>query len=56
MMDAIVIFGGSAEEHDERVRAVFKWLTDNGVTLNCEKYEFRKSCITFLGHFVTTDE
>ena len=31
-MDDIVIFGGSADEHDERVNAVFKRLTDNVVT------------------------
>ena len=55
MMDYIVIFGGSADERDERVRAVVKRLTDNGVTLNFEKCEFCKSSITYLGHVVTAD-
>ena len=55
MMDDIVIFGGSEDEHDERMRAVFKRLTDNGVTLNFDKSEFSKSSITHLGHVVTAD-
>ena len=38
-----------------RVRAVFKRLTDNGVTLNFENCEFSKSSITYLGHVVTAN-
>ena len=49
MMDDIIIFGDSSEEHDARVRAVFRHLEDNGVTLNFEKCEFAKSSITYLG-------
>lgn len=55
MMDDIVIFGASSKEHDTRVRAVFKRLADNGVTLNFAKCEFSKSSITYLGHVVTAE-
>ena len=55
MMDDIIIFGESSEEHDARVRAVFRRLEDNGVTLNFEKCEFAKSSITYLGHVVSAD-
>ena len=49
MMDDILIFEESSEEHDARVRAVFRRLGDNSVTLNFEKCEFAKSIITYLG-------
>ena len=55
MMDDIIIFGESSEEHDARVRAVFRRLEDNGVTLNFEKCEFAKSIITYLGHVISAD-
>ena len=54
MMD-IIIFGASSEWHDERARAVFRRLEDNGVTLNIDKCEFAKSSVTYLGHVVTAD-
>ena len=53
MMDDIIIFGESSEEHDARLRAVFLRLEDNGVTLNFEKCEFAKSSITYFGHVVS---
>ena len=43
------------QEHDARVRAVFRRLEDNGVTLNFEKCEFAQSRITYLGHVVSAD-
>ena len=55
MMDDIIIFAESSEEHDARVRAVFRRLEDNGVTLNFEKCEFAKSSITYLGHVVSAN-
>ena len=55
MMDDIIIFGESSEEHDTRVRAVFRRLEDNGVTPNFEKCEFAKSSITYLGHVVSAN-
>ena len=40
LMDNVIIFGSSTEEHDARVRAVFRRLEDNGVTLNFDKSDF----------------
>ena len=37
------------------MRAVFRRLENNGVTLNFEKCEFAKSSITYLGHVVSAD-
>ena len=37
------------------MRAVFRRLEDNGVTLNFEKCEFAKSSITYLGHVISAD-
>ena len=54
MMDDIIIFGESSEEHDARVRAVFRCLEDNGVTLNFEKCEFARSDI-INRHVVSAD-
>ena len=53
MMDDIIIFGQSSEEHYARVSAVFRCLEVNGVTLNFEKCEFAKSTITHLSHVVS---
>ena len=42
MMVDIMIVGEASEEHDVRVRAVFRRLEDSGVTLNVEKCELAK--------------
>ena len=55
LMDDIIIFEESSEEHDARVRVSFRRLDINGVTLNFEKCEFAKSTITYLGQVVSVD-
>ena len=55
MMDDIILFGESSEEHDARVRAVIRRLEGNCVTLNFEKCEFAKSSITYIGHVVSAN-
>ena len=55
IMDDIIIFGESSEEHDARVRAVFRCIEDSGVTLNFDKCEFAKPSITYIGHVVSAD-
>ena len=37
MMDDIIIFGDSHDEHDARVKTVLKHLEENGVTSNFGK-------------------
>lgn len=51
-MDDILIYGGTQEEHDQRVEAVLKRLRTAGITLNPDKCEFDKSEIRFLGHII----
>ena len=53
-MDDILIFGTTAKEHDERVRAVLRRLHKAGITLN-SKCEFSKKKIKFLGHLVSEE-
>ena len=55
MIDDILVFGKSQEEHDERLRQVFTKLKTAGVTLNRSKCEFSKSSLTFLGHIISAD-
>ena len=55
LIDDILVFGKSQEEHDERLHQVFTKLKTAGVTLNQSKCEFSKSSLTFLVHIISTD-
>ena len=50
MMDDVLVFGETQEEHDERLRTVLKRIQDSGMTLNPEKCEFSRNRVKFLGH------
>ena len=50
MMDDVLVFGETQEEHDERLRIVLKRIQDSGMTLNPEKCEFSRNRVKFLGH------
>ena len=52
MIDDILAFGQSQQEHDQRIQSVLKRLTKAGITLNSEKYEFSKGSVKFLGHVI----
>ena len=52
LIDDILVFGKSQEEHNAWLQAVFKRLEEANVTLNGAKCEFNKSSIMFLGHVV----
>ena len=52
LIDDVLVFGRSAEEHDKRLRAVLRRLEAANVTLNADKYSFQRSSIQFLGHIV----
>ena len=56
MIDDIIIFRESSDEHNARVRGVFRHLEDSGVTLYFEKCEFARSSIKYLGHVVSADD
>ena len=50
MMDDVLVFSETQEEHDERLRIVLKRIQDSGMTLNPEKCEFSRNRVKFLGH------
>ena len=55
LMDDIIIYGASREEHDSRLTATLRKLQTAGVTLNATKCEFRKTEMKFLGHVVSKE-
>ncbi len=52
MMDDILVFENSKEEHDKSLEATLQMLKKYGVTLNREKCEFLKNKIKFLGQLI----
>jgi len=52
LMDNVLVLGKNQAKYDEHLEAVLKRLVSAGVTLNTNKYEFSKSELKFLGHFV----
>ena len=55
LMDDILVYGATREEHDERLREVLQRLRDLGMTLNPEKCSFAKSSVKFLGHMIDSE-
>ena len=49
MIDDILVFGQSQQEHDQRLQSVLRRLTKAGITLNSEKCEFSKKGV---GHVI----
>ena len=52
LIDDVLVYGKTQEEHDERLHAVLKRIQSTGGTLNKAKCEFSKETIIFLGHVV----
>ena len=52
MIDDILIFGQSQQEHDHRLESVLNRINQAGITLNPEKCEFSKRSVKFLGHVI----
>ena len=52
LMDDIVVFGSTQDEHDSRLRTTLTRLQNAGVTLNKDKCEMNKTSLNFLGHVV----
>ena len=53
LMDDILVFGNSQEEHDRRLHNVLRRLSEHNVTLNRDKCEISKTSVRFLGHEVS---
>ena len=52
MIDDILVFGQSQEEHDHRLELALDRINKAGITLNAEKCEFSKKSVKFLGHVI----
>ena len=52
IMDDIIIYGKTREEHDERLAAVLKTIKESGLKLNKAKCQFHKSELKYFGHIV----
>ena len=52
LIDDVLVFGKSQDEHNTRLKAVLQRLEEAKVTLNGSKCEFNKSSVKFLGHIV----
>ena len=55
LIDDILVYGSSVEEHTERLQSVLNRLMSAGVTLNQAKCEFGKETIRFLGHVINSN-
>ena len=49
MIDDILVFGQSQEDHDQRLESALKRINKAGVTLNSEKCEISKGSVKFFG-------
>ena len=52
LIDDVLVYGKTREEHDERLHKVLLRLQNAGVTLNREKCHFAQSRVNFLGHVI----
>ena len=52
LIDDLLVYGQTQEEHDQRLVAVLDRIKCAGATLNAKKCEFSKSSIKFLGQIV----
>ena len=55
IMDDIIMYGKSAEEHDEYLRKTLEIMKALGLILNREKCEFKKDRLIYFGHVVRAD-
>ena len=52
MMDDVLVFGQTQQEHDLRLEATLNRIRKAGVTLNSDKCEFSTGSVKFLGHII----
>lgn len=55
IIDDIVIYGRTVQEHDERLEEVIQRIHDSGLTLSRGKCEFRKKEIEYFGHVINAE-
>ena len=52
MIDNILVFGATDEEHDCRLLAIFQRVDQTGITLNKTKCQFCKASVHFCGYVI----
>ena len=55
IIDDILIYGKTMQEHDARLNRVMERIKLSGLKLNREKCEFRKSEIQYFGHVISAE-
>ena len=55
IMDDIIVFGKSVEEHDENLQKTFQAIKESGLKLNKEKCEIKKDKLTYFGHVLSAE-
>lgn len=54
-MDDIIIFSSSLDEHIKDITKILQTLRDANLKVQCDKSEFLRKEVEFLGHIVTTE-
>lgn len=52
MMDDILVYGKTREEHDSRLHQILQYLQESNLTHNKEKCKFSVNKVSFLGQNV----
>ena len=55
IVDEILVFGHTREEHDQNLEAILKRSREKGVKLNEDKLEVGVSELEYFGHIVTSE-
>ena len=55
LKDNVLVFATDEEEHDKRLKAVFKRLAKAGTTLNPSKCSFKQPNLRFFRHVLNKD-
>ena len=55
IIDDILIWGRTYEEHDRKLEAILKKAREVNIRFNPKKLEYRKSKVTYAGHELTSD-
>ena len=55
IMDDIIVYGKSAEEHEENLQNTFQVIMESGLKLNKEKCEIKKNKLTYFGHVLSAE-
>lgn len=54
-LDDIIVYGTTAQEHNDRLTEVFDRLRQHHLKLHVDKCEFLRDCVTYLGYVISKD-